>query len=99
MKHGSESLFDLTVQDRTKHTVRAHDDHRNAAAEICFHFSCVRFSGRRRAGVTAAGSTSDSAIGTWSFQSDQESSVLLFKIVLNKNWRKLAKYAPKQSRH
>ena len=29
--------------------------------------------------ATAAGSTSDSAIGTWSFQSDQESSVLLSK--------------------
>ena len=29
--------------------------------------------------ATAAKSTSDSAIGTWSFQSDQDSSVLLYK--------------------
>ena len=29
--------------------------------------------------ATAPGSTSDSRIGAWSFQSDQERSVLLFK--------------------
>ena len=36
-------LSDLTVRDRNKHVVRANDDHKNAAALFCFHFSCLRF--------------------------------------------------------
>ena len=63
---------------------------------ILFPLFMCSHSGRRRAGVTedelsswrsatAAGSTCDSRIGAWSFQSDQEQKVL------NKNRRKFTK--------